>query len=216
MRIKIFRCNEFAENCYVAYDEETLDAVIIDPGIRFSEEWEHVKGFISDKQLKVRYILLTHFHIDHVFGTDLCHKEYGAEVCGSLMDMQRLPSIQQMAMAFGFSDVATIAPITKNLEEGDTIECGKSKIRVINCPGHSHAGLCYYVEDSHDIFTGDVLFYCSVGRSDLGSNLGCDGQLLVEGIRSKLLTLPEETTVHPGHGPRTSIGFEIKNNPYIK
>lgn len=215
MKVVQFRCNEFAENCFIAYDEISLDAIIIDPGMKYAQEWDSVRNFISNNKLAVRHILLTHYHLDHILGTGLCSKEYNIDISGSLEDMLGLPSPVVQARMFGMEYSNSIIGISKNLKEGDVIQCVHHKIQVIDCPGHSHHGLCYYFPEDKILFTGDVLFYCSIGRSDFGEEMGGNGQLLVQGIVTKLLTLPSDVIVYPGHGPQTSIGKESTFNPYI-
>lgn len=211
-----FRCNEFAENCYVVYDNISKDAIIIDPGIKYTNEWEKCKGFIKDNELLPRHILLTHYHIDHILGTGLCSKEYGLPVSGSIEDQLSLPTPEMQARLFGQEITNKIEPISINLKEGDTVSFGDNIIKILDCPGHSFHGLCYYFEKDKILFTGDVLFYCSIGRSDFGETMGCDGRLLIDSINSKLTTLPKDVTVFPGHGPKTTIGQECAYNPFIR
>ena len=215
MKVEQFRCNEFVENCYVAFDEETLEAVIIDPGMKYKQEWDSFRSFISDNNLNVKHILLTHYHLDHILGTGLCAKEYNLDLSGNLEDQLGLPTPEMQGQLFGLEFSNSIPGIRINLKEGDSISCGKYKIEVIDCPGHSHHGLCFYIPDAKVLFSGDVLFFCSIGRSDFGRSMGGDGQKLINGIVSKLLTLPADVIVYPGHGPQTSIGKETAYNPYI-
>lgn len=216
MKVQSFRCNEFAENCYIAYDEETLDAVIIDPGMKYDQEWYAVKSFVEDNKLSINHILITHYHIDHILGSGRCVKEFGIELSGSLEEQLNLIIPRMQATLFGFDYECEIARISNDIKEGDSLTVGNHKIEVIDCPGHSFHGLCYYFPDDKLLFTGDVLFFCSIGRSDLGRTMGCDGMKLVEGIKTKLMVLPENVTVYPGHGPQTSIGKESVYNPFIR
>lgn len=210
-----FRCNEFVENCYVAYDVDTKEAIIIDPGMKYQQEWKQVKDFISNNALKPCHILLTHYHIDHILGTGLCAQEYNLQISGSLEDQLGLPTPEMQGSLFGLETDNKIERISIDLKEGDYITIGKSIIKVIDCPGHSFHGLCYYLPEEKILFTGDVLFYCSVGRSDFGEDMGCNGQRLVYDIATKLLVLPKDVTIYPGHGPKTSVGQEATYNPFI-
>ena len=216
LKVEQFRCNEFAENCFVAYDEETKDAFIVDPGMKFEQEWKAVKSFVDERQLKISHILLTHYHIDHILGTGLCSEAFGIGVTGSLEDSLAMLIPRMQAVMFGMEYDNKIGRVEHDVKEGDVLVCGGHRIEVIDCPGHSFHGLCYYLPDDKIVFTGDVLFYGSIGRSDFGAKLGCDGERLVEGIKTKLMTLPDDVTVFPGHGPKTSIGLEKHHNPFVR
>ncbi|MDO4496681.1 MAG: MBL fold metallo-hydrolase [Bacteroidales bacterium] len=214
MKIEQFVCNPFSENTYVVTDEETLQCAIIDPGMCSSLEWAKVRDYIRNNNT-VQHILLTHSHVDHLLGAGYCTQEYGVEVSGSMTDQTHLPDARWQAGAFGVDCELRPAAITRNLAEGDTFLLGNLEVQVIDCPGHSFAGLCYYIPREGCLFTGDVLFCGSVGRSDFGEFMGCNGRLLAEGIVQKLFALPAETLVYPGHGPSTSIGYERDNNFYL-
>lgn len=215
LKVEQFRCNEFAENSYVVYDEESLDAFIVDPGMKYENEWNTVNDYIQQKGLNIHYVLLTHYHIDHILGTGMCCKQYNVPICGSIEDQLGLPTPQMQAQMFGLGYDFPIAAINKDLKQGDELECGGINIKVIDCPGHSHHGLCYYLPEDNVLFSGDVLFFCSIGRSDFGASMGGDGLKLVTSIKNNLFVLSEETTVYPGHGPKTSIANEKKYNPYL-
>ena len=215
MKIKVFINNEFGENCYVAFDESSKEAIIIDPGMVTEKEQQKVGSFVKDNELTIKHILLTHSHVDHVYGCSYCVKEFGLGITGSLEDQLSLPSAHLQAQLFGVTDCGTVPSITTNIGEGDTLQFGNLDIKVIDCPGHSHHGLCFYIPQAKVVFTGDVLFNMSVGRSDFGPKFGGDGAKLIENIKNKLLTLPSDVDVYPGHGPRTAIELEIKRNPYL-
>jgi glyoxylase-like metal-dependent hydrolase (beta-lactamase superfamily II) len=157
-------------------------------------------------------------------GTGYLTKEYkDLPVYGSMEDQNHLPPIELQNRFFGIDAIVHYAPITRNLMEGDTfyfpLEAKEGvkqhKIEVLDCPGHSHHGLCFYFPEDKMIFSGDVLFYCSIGRSDFGPAMGGNGPLLVNSIVQKLLVLPAETKVYPGHGPMTTIETEETYNPYL-
>lgn len=215
LKIEQFVCNAFQENTYVVWDEETHKCAIIDPGMSTSLEWSKVRDYISSLELSVEYVLLTHAHVDHLMGTGFCVNEYGVDVYGSLSEQSHLPAPQKQANMFGVELKTQPAAINKNISDAESLHLGNIEIQVIDCPGHSFAGLCYYFVGEGVLFTGDVLFCNSVGRSDFGSHMGCNGPMLAEGIVKKLLILPAETHVFPGHGPMTTIDYEMKYNPYF-
>lgn len=215
IQVSSFQCNEFQENTYVFYDDMSREAAIVDPGMKYDREWQRIKDFISDNKLTVKLILVTHYHLDHVIGSDVCTKEYGVGLTGSIEDQLLLPPIKAQGMIFGVNFDRITAPITNPVKEGDKISFGEHTIEIFDCPGHSYHGYCYYIPDAKILFSGDVLFYCSVGRADLGGHMGCSMETLITNVTNKLLNLPPEVTVYPGHGPQTSIDNELKYNPYL-
>lgn len=222
MQIVQFVFNAFQEQCYLLFDAATRHALIIDPGMSTPRECAQVSDVISREGLTLQYILLTHSHVDHVLGTGYLHRQYpDAIIAGSADDQRFLPTAQQQAQLFGMGVQADVAPITLDLHEGDLLRLGPAdapqapEIRVVDCPGHSYHGLCYYLPATADLFSGDVLFRMSVGRSDFGPDMGCDGRMLRTAIVTKLLGLPSGVRVYPGHGPCTTIGDESACNPYL-
>jgi len=215
MRIKTFVNNPFQENTYVVSDDENIECIVIDPGMSNEWEWGKVHDYLNAEGLTVTSIWLTHCHVDHEMGTGFLTDAYSAEVSGPLEDQLQLPTAELQAQLFGVPFGKVVAPITVNVHEGDKLKLGNHIVEILDIPGHSHHGLCYYFPSEGVLFTGDVLFYGSVGRSDFGRDMGGDGEALIDGIRCKLLSLPPITQVYPGHGPQTSIGFEITHNPYF-
>jgi len=215
MKIEQFVCNAFQENTYVVIDEATRKCAIIDPGMATEYEFAKVRDFIADNNLEVEHILLTHSHVDHLLGTGFCTEYYGVPVSGSISEQSHLPNAAMQAQLFGLGLRTTPSQITRNLSDGDTFLLGNVECRVIDCPGHSFAGLCYYFATQGVLMSGDVLFCGSVGRSDYGAEMGCNGPALAQAVLHKLFTLPHDTKVYPGHGPMTTIGYEYNYNPYI-
>jgi len=215
MKIEQFVCNAFQENTYVAWDEATHKCAIIDPGMATEFEWAKVRDYIAANELEVEHILLTHSHVDHLLGTGFCVEAYGIPVSGSVSEQRFLPNAAKQAQMFGLGLRTTPAQITRNLNDCDTFQLGSLKVEVIDCPGHSFAGLCFYIASEGVLFSGDVLFCGSVGRSDFGAEMGCNGPGLAEAILKRLFFLPAETKVYPGHGPMTTIGYEYNYNPYV-
>lgn len=193
-------------NCYVVWDETTLEAAVIDPGF----EDQRISGIINKNKLKVKYILLTHGHFDHLGGVNQIKKLTGAKVLIHKNDADCLvDSRRNLSMMAGLS--MELEPADGFLNENETIALGEIVIRVIHTPGHSKGGICLLAEDQ--LFAGDTLFNTSIGRTDFA-----DGDLkeLLNGISSKLFILDDATTVLPGHGENTTIGYEKTNNPFLK
>lgn len=215
LKIEIFQCNPLQVNCHLVWDDVTRHALIIDPGFATEWEWQRVANRIEAEGLTLQSVLLTHNHADHCMGSGFPSRAYQTEILGSMDDQNHMPSAQVQAGVFGLGDELHWLPITRDVHEGDVLSLGQHRVEVIDCPGHSHHGLCYYFPDDKLLFSGDVLFYCSVGRSDFGRYMGGNGPLLVEGILTKLLTLPADVRVYPGHGPQTTIGTEATYNPCL-
>jgi len=219
--IETFVCNPFSEQCYIVWDDVTRLAFAVDPGMASDFEWLRVKHYIEEKELQLQFVLLTHGHADHCMGSDYLSRAYHQPICGSMAEEQQMPSVRIQSNAFGLEGPLNWHPIDKNLLEGDVLWLGEEngenshRIEVIDCPGHSFHGLCFYLPQDQVLFSGDVLFCGSIGRADFGQIMGCNGPLLIQGIVQKLLTLPADVLVYPGHGPSTTIGYEATNNPYI-
>lgn len=210
LQIKRFVFNPIEENTYIIYDE-SKEAVIIDCGAFHPEEKRALQQFISDNALIPKHLLNTHLHLDHAFGNKFIYDTYHLSPEYHPFE-ERVPDMQQQANAFGMKVEVGNTGTPKHLNEGDKITFGNTTLDVLMVSGHSPAGLCFYSKTDHVVFTGDVLFKQSVGRSDLW---GGSHQLLISGIKNKLMSLPENTVVYPGHGPTTTIGNEKIYNPFL-
>lgn len=211
MKVKVFEFNYFPVNTYLLYDE-TGEAVLIDCGCINKEEEQQLSTFISENNLKLTHLLCTHLHLDHVFGNAFIKKKYGLDPEAHLDDVNGLPSLEKQALPFGIGLSSPEVPVKKLLKEGEVIRFGNSTLSIIHIPGHSPGSIVFYNAKNKIAISGDVLFYGSIGRTDLW---GGNQEELIEGIKNKLLTLPDETIIYAGHGPETSIEFEKKNNPYL-
>lgn len=212
MKLKTFVFNPVEENTYLLYDE-TGECIIIDAGCFYPEEKAELKQFIEEKQLTVKRLINTHLHFDHCFGANFVIDTYNVELEAHGGDEELLKRLPDQAAMFGFRVNEPSPKISRYIQENDIITFGNQSLRAIHVPGHSPGSIVFFSEEQGCAFVGDVLFQRSVGRTDLpGGNF----ELLKSGIQTKLYTLPDETRVFSGHGPETSIGFEKRNNYYIK
>jgi len=213
MDVKIFEFNPISENTYVAYDE-TKECVIIDPGCFFQDEKLLLLNFIQENELIVKHLLNTHLHFDHVFGNNFIYEQFQLETEANKEDEFLLEQLPEQLKMFGFRDeMDKIPKVGRYLNENDVVTFGNQRLVVFHIPGHSPGSIVFYNKEAGCIFSGDVLFRGSVGRSDLAG--GSHTQLL-NGIKEKLLTLPPDTVVYSGHGPLTTIGEEIRSNFYLQ
>lgn len=199
-----------AENTYILYNE-LGEACIIDPGCYFPYEKEELLAFVDQNKLEVKKVLLTHAHLDHVFGLKWVSEHFGCTPYMNPLEQPILDRGTQMGNYFGIVYPAYSGP-TRPIAEGDCIRIGTDTVEVIFAPGHSPGHVCYHCPAQHFIIGGDVLFYESIGRADLP---GGNHHQLLTSIRTKLFVLPDDTAVHSGHGPSTSIGHEKRFNPFL-
>jgi len=210
INIKKFTFNAYQENTYVLYDA-TGECVIIDPGMYESYEQNELVAFVKEHKLTPVALLNTHCHLDHVFGNKFVFDHWGLKPQFHHGELKILQAIPSYAPGMGFRYEMGPEPEIF-LEETDVVKFGDSELALLFAPGHSPAHLCFYAKADNFIIGGDVLFYGSIGRTDLP---GGDHALLLQSIREKLFTLPVDCEVHPGHGKSTFIGYEIENNPFF-
>lgn len=208
--IKTFTCNPYQENTYILYDE-TLECVIIDPGMYTGEEQNTFLKFIADNKLKPVLLLNTHCHIDHVLGNKFVFDTYGLLPQFHQGELYVLNAVVAYAPQMGIRYEVSPQPEIY-LSETGIISFGNSKLELIFAPGHSPAHLCFYNGENKILMGGDVLFYNSIGRTDLP---GGNHAQLIKNIREKLFILPDDCKVYPGHGQPTTIGFEKQYNPFL-
>ncbi|MEP0366797.1 MAG: MBL fold metallo-hydrolase [Cyclobacteriaceae bacterium] len=211
MKIKSFVFNPFYENTYLLIGDEN-ECIIIDPGCYEKYERDEIIGFIEGEGLKVKFILNTHCHIDHVLGNYYLKDHFGCELWIPENEVANYEAVSAYSPQWGIQQY-TKGETDRLIKEGETIEISGVKMQVLEAPGHSPGHQVFYCKEHNILIGGDVLFKQSIGRTDLP---GGDHQLLLQNIREKLYTLPDETTVFPGHGPETTIGFEKINNPFVK
>ena len=212
MRIKTFVFNDIAVNTYLLWDEDSLEAIIIDPATFYSDEEEELKDFVKQNGLKLTHSLNTHLHFDHIFGVSFVEDTFGVKLSASLFDAPWLDNFTQTVARFGIRPNAAPRPVEHPLHDGDILTLGNHTLECIATPGHSAGGMCFYIKEEAMLFAGDTLFQSSIGRTDFS-----DGNYaqLIHSIQNRLLGLPAHTVVYPGHGDTTTIEDEIKYNPYI-
>jgi glyoxylase-like metal-dependent hydrolase (beta-lactamase superfamily II) len=208
--IQTFTFNPFQENTYVLFDE-TKECVIIDPGCYDEQERDELIDFIESKNLTPVRLLNTHCHIDHVVGNKFIADKYKLKLEINKQDLTTLHSLMMVAKMYNLRAEPSPEP-SVFLEEGDVVRFGSSSFEIVFTPGHSPGSITFYNKDQKIMIAGDVLFYGSVGRTDLP---GGHHQTLIDSIKNKLLPLGDEFVVYSGHGPSTNIGFERVNNPFL-
>jgi len=206
---EIFPVGMLACNCSILGDERTGEAVIIDPG----DEIERVQEVLERHNLRARYIVATHAHIDHVGGIEKLKEATGAAV---LMHESDLPLYQNLALQAAWLGVLPpgTVDVDQFLKDGDTLKWGSRELQVMHTPGHSPGSLCLHLRgEQRRILSGDTLFQGSIGRTDLW---GGSFDQIIRSIKDTLLRFPDETPVFPGHGPATTIGDERETNPFLQ
>lgn len=206
MKIEKFVIGMIGTNCYLVSNEETKEAFLIDPAACPDEMIFHIR----QKELDIRAILLTHGHFDHIMGIDGVLKEFSVPVYAHEKEELLLNDAScNVSAAYGTAYTFSGAEYVR---DGQILKIAGEEIQVIYTPGHTIGGCCYYIKDEQVLFSGDTLFHTSVGRSDFPTGSG--GQL-VRSVRERLLVLPDETRVYPGHMEETTIGYERKYNPFL-
>ncbi len=213
MKVVKFAFSLFGINTYLVIDEKTKECAVIDPGMINEREQEAMVNFIAKNNLKVTHLINTHLHIDHAVGNSFIKKEYGVGSEAHPDDAFLGTRLADQARSFGIMETVEDTKIDKPLKEGDIIHIGEGEFEVIHVPGHSPGSIALYDRKDGFLIAGDILFQRGVGRWDLP---GGDMDTLLDGIKKKLLVLPEETDVFPGHGPATTIGDEKRLNPYLR
>ena len=192
-------------NCFIVADEKTKEAVVIDPG----DDAQEIIKIIKEKDLKVKYIVNTHGHFDHIGANKAIKDISGAEILIHEDDAVVLASAPRHSAAFGMPSVSS-PPADRYIKHGEVISAGEVALKVLHTPGHSPGGICLLEEGM--VFTGDALFAGSIGRTDFP---GGDLMTLLRSIKTNLMVLPDETKVFSGHGPASTIGDERRENPFL-
>ena len=212
MKVSRFTFNMFGVNTYILWDDISKDATIIDPGMVNDSEQKIIDQFIEKNNLKLSHLVNTHMHIDHAFGVQYMKNRYNLKFECNIDDQFLAQRLNEQAAMFGLPISIEELQIDVDLKNGDVIYVGDEELRILHVPGHSPGSIVLYAPQSSFIISGDVLFNSSIGRTDLP---GGSYPQLISAINEKLMTLPEDVIVYPGHGNETSIGQEKSNNPYL-
>jgi len=211
LKVQVFTFNVFSENTIVLWDEDSKESAIVDPGTSSAEEENILTEFIESKKIKVKYLINTHCHIDHILGCRFVKEKFNPIYYAPEKDISLLEHAQQQAMMFNIELEKPPEP-DKLITEETELSIGKSKMKFLFTPGHTPGEFCIYFENEKICITGDVLFKDGVGRTDLW---GGDYNTLINSIETKLLTLPGNVTIYPGHGESSNIGYEKQNNAFL-
>ena len=212
MKHQAFTFNPIQENTYLIWDEETLEAAIVDAGCWNRQEEQMLEGTIAAHGLKMKFALQTHAHFDHVFGLPFIHRTYGLRPVMHTDEADTYRQMPGMAAQFGLNMGGGMPPIGRLMRDGEELQLGRSIVRFIHTPGHTPGSASLYVPGEGLLFSGDTLFQGSLGRTDLP---GGDYEAELDSISRKLFLLPDQTEVLCGHGPSTSIGWEKQHNPFV-
>ena len=212
LNIQRFVFSPFYENTYLIWDENTKYTAIIDPGCYDEKERSALVDFIKKDSLQIKYLVNTHCHIDHIFGNAYLKEKYSPTFLAPEKDLFMLDLMMDTAKSYGVEFTPSPEP-DKLIDESTPFVLGESIGKFIFTPGHTPGEYCLYFEKEKICFTGDVLFRRSIGRTDLW---GGDYETLLDSIRTKLFSLPDDTVIYPGHESQSTIEEEKQHNPFFK
>lgn len=208
MIIKTFISGALQQNTYLLIDEESKEAIVIDLGGNFKA----IKTAVESAGAKLKFVLNTHGHFDHILGeVELQESDLNVPIYMHKDDKFHADNIEASLKRWGLGESCPPVKITEFIDENSDLSIGKYKIKAFHTPGHSKGGMCYLIDGN--LFSGDTLFFGSVGRSDF---IDGNHQELIESIKTKLMPLPDETKVYTGHGPATTIAYEKAHNSFIR
>lgn len=210
MLLDIVNSGPLEVNTYILKDEISKEAVVIDVG----GDFVNIYNSLDREGYNIKYILNTHGHFDHILGEGIISVKYpDIPVYMSKDDISHLEKLNSELAMWGYDIEAQPPKITDYIDENSNLFIGQNKIKILKTPGHSKGSLSFYIEKANSVFTGDALFYRSIGRTDFYDG---DYNTLITSIKTKILTLPDNTTVYPGHGPKTSVIDEKNYNSYLE
>lgn len=213
MKVSRFVVNRFGVNTYVMWDAATLEAAIVDPGMTEREERDAFEAFIEREHLRPVHLINTHMHLDHIFGNLYVKDKYGLDIKAHRADDFLGRTLVEQTQRFHLPVDVKDHGLDIELTDGERLYLGDEPIDILTVPGHSPGSIALYCPESGFVITGDAVFRGSIGRTDLP---GGDFATLVHSIRERILTLPPETVILPGHGPETTVENELRSNPYIR
>lgn len=213
LNIKRYVCNPIQENTYVVSDE-TGNCVIIDYGAFYNEEHQAIEEYIKQNELTPVRLLCTHGHFDHCAGVAFAYEHYGLKPAISRFDSELLCHLNEQAVSLlGLKTHEKPVPMGTDLSKIHQITFGNHIFRILPTPGHTPGGITFWCEEEHTAFTGDTLFQRSIGRTDFpGGNISC----MMKSLRNLTATFPADTVIYCGHGPTSTMGEELKLNPYLR
>ena len=200
--VGLLRCN-----CSVFGDEQSREAIVVDPG----DDIHQIEAVLERHGLKVKAIVITHAHIDHIGGAKKLKEQTGAPVYMNANDQELYDNLPRQAAWLGVQPPEQ-TEIDVAARDGDTLGLGPATFHIVHTPGHTQGSMCLWIPSEQKLIAGDTLFRESIGRTDLP---GGDGRQILRSIADKLLVLPEQTEVVPGHGPNTTIAHEKAFNPFL-
>ncbi|MGH9566661.1 MAG: MBL fold metallo-hydrolase [Candidatus Angelobacter sp.] len=205
---EVFPVGPLQCNCSIIGDESTREAMVIDPG----DQIEEILAIIAKHGLQVKQIVITHAHLDHVGGAKKLRSAIGAPILLNQNDQELLAMLDVQAAWLGMEDPGKVE-IDQNVQDGDVVKTGLIAATVMHTPGHTEGSICLYFPAEKKLIAGDTLFAGSIGRTDLP---GGSMRKILHSIHEKVLALPDETIILPGHGPTTNIGEERESNPFLR
>ena len=211
LQVATFVFSPLQENTYILYNEERV-CCVIDPGCYFASERVKLQNFINDHHLEANILLNTHCHLDHVFGNKFVSGTWGLVPHIHAKEKPVLQVAGEYGRMWNLPFDAYEGEV-QLLEEGDLVHLGQDELRVLFTPGHAPGHICFYCVQQGFVISGDTLFRMSIGRTDLPYG---DHDTLINSIRTKLFTLPDDTIIYPGHGPSTTVGYEKQHNPFLR
>lgn len=212
LKVQQFTFNMFGVHTYIVFDPATLESAIIDPGMMSAQETSQLDKFITAHQLTVKHLINTHMHIDHILGDAYVRNKYEVPIEGHIEDEFLGENVASQAAMFALDLTTDQVKTDVNLREGDKVVIGTDYLSVIHVPGHSPGSIMLYSPSSGFIIGGDVIFRDSIGRTDLPAG---NHKALIDNIKSKVMTLPADTVIYPGHGPTTTVSYETAHNPFL-
>ncbi|MEF9949641.1 MAG: MBL fold metallo-hydrolase [Mucinivorans sp.] len=202
--------NPFGENTYILYND-ARQAIVIDAGMSSTAEKERFAAFVAKNKLEIVLALNTHAHIDHICGVQWVKDTFSVPFALHAADLPVLQAVTSYAEGLGFH-IDEAPTVDRQIIDGELIRLGSQSLKVIHTPGHTAGGVCFWIEDQKMLLTGDTLFRESIGRTDLPTG---DYDALMRSIVGRILPLGSDVEFFPGHGPKSTVGYEMERNPFI-